>query len=102
MTKSQLKQLIRETINDYESTQPQKVVGKYIYFVDSKELYSLKPYKLVANRCDISVANNWTKATVMQGEDVRDMGIDSVTDISAWYIVNNAPSDHAYTAYIGK
>jgi len=100
MTKSQLKQLIRETIN--EATQPQKVVGKYIYFVDSKELYSMNPYKLVANRCDISVANNWTKATVMQGEDVRDMGIDSVTDISAWYIVNNAPSDHAYTAYIGK
>jgi hypothetical protein len=100
MTKSQLKQLIRETIN--EATQPQKVVGKYIYFVDSKELYSMNPYKLVANRCDISVANNWTKATVMQGEDVRDMGIDSVTDISAWYIVNNATSDHAYTAYIGK
>ena len=100
MTKSELKQLIRETIN--EATQPQKVVGKYIYFVDSKELYSMNPYKLVANRCDISVANNWTKATVMQGEDVRDMGIDSVTDISAWYIVNNAPSDHAYTAYIGK
>jgi len=100
MKKSQLKQLIRETIN--EATQPQKVVGKYIYFVDSKELYSMNPYELVANRCDISVANNWTKATVMQGEDVRDMGIDSVTDISAWYIVNNAPSDHAYTAYIGK
>ena len=100
MKKSELKQLIRETIN--EATQPQKVVGKYIYFVDSKELYSMNPYKLVANRCDISVANNWTKATLMQGEDVRDMGIDSVTDISAWYIVNNAPSDHAYTAYIGK
>jgi len=100
MKKLELKQLIRETIN--EATQPQKVVGKYIYFVDSKELYSMNPYKLVANRCDISVANNWTKATVMQGEDVRDMGIDSVTDISAWYIVNNAPSDHAYTAYIGK
>lgn len=102
MTKSELKQLIRETINDYESTQPQKVVGKYIYFVDSKELYSLKPYKLVANRCDISVANNWKKATVMQGEDVRDtMGI-KVSDTSAWYIVYTAPSDHAYTAYIGK
>ena len=101
MKKSELKQLIRETINDYESTQPQKVVGKYIYFVDSKELYSLKPYKLVANRCDISVANNWTKATVMQGEDVRDMGTE-VSDTAAWYIVNNAPSDHAYIAYIGK
>lgn len=100
MNKSQLKQLIRETIN--EAIQPQKVVGTHIYFVDSKELYSINPYKLVANRCDISVANNWAKATVMQGEDVRDMGIDSVTDISAWYIVNNAPSDHAYTAYIGK
>jgi hypothetical protein len=100
MKKSQLKQLIRETIN--EATQPQKVVGKYIYFVDSKELYSLKPYKLVANRCDISVANNWTKATLMQGEDVRDMGIDSVTDISAWYIVNNAPSDHTFVGYIVK
>ena len=101
MKKSELKQLIRETIN--EATQPQKVVGKYIYFPDSKELYSLKPYKLVKDGgCDISLSNNWKKATVMQGEDVRDMGIDSVTDISAWYIVNNAPSDHAYTAYIGK
>ena len=100
MTKSELKQLIRETIN--EATQPQKVVGKYIYFVDSKELYSMNPYKLVANRCDISVANNWTKATLMQGQDVRDMGIDSVTDISAWYIVNNAPADHTFIGYIGK
>jgi len=102
MTKYQLKQLIRETINDYESTQPQKVVGKYIYFVDSKELYSLKPYKLVKDGgCDISMANNWTKATLMQGEDVREMGI-KVSDTSAWYIVNNAPSDHAFVGYIGK
>ena len=101
MKKSELKQLIRETIN--EATQPQKVVGKYTYFPDSKELYSLKPYKLVKDGgCDISLSNNWTKATLMQGQDVRDMGIDSVTDISAWYIVNNATSDHAYTAYIGK
>jgi len=99
--KSELKQLIRETIN--EATQPQKVVGKYIYFPDSKELYSLKPYKLVKDGgCDISLSNNWTKATLMQGQDVRDMGIDSVTDISAWYIVNNAPSDHTFVGYIGK
>ena len=48
MTKYQLKQLIRETIN--EVTQPKKVVGTHIYFVDSKELYSMNPYKLVANR----------------------------------------------------
>jgi hypothetical protein len=38
----------------------------------------------------------------MQGQDVRDMGIDSVTDISAWYIVNNAPADHTFVGYIGK
>lgn len=102
MTKSELKQLIRETINDYESTQPQKVVGKYIYFVDSKELYSLKPYKLLTKKgCDITLANSWKRATIMQGEDVREMGI-KVSDTSAWYIVHTAPSDHAFVGYIGN
>lgn len=100
MTKSELKQLIRETIN--EAASPTKVVGKYIYFVDGEELYSLNPYKLVGNRCDITVANNWSKVNVMQGEDVRDILGHQVPDISAWYVVNSGPQDHTFAAYIGK
>lgn len=101
MTRNELKQLIKETIN--EAIEPTKVVGKYIYFIDSKELYSLNPYTLLPKRgCDITLANSWTRATIMQGEDVRDILGKQISDISSWYIVNNAPPDHTFTAYIGK
>lgn len=100
MKKSELKALIKEVIT--EVTQPIKVVGKYIYFSDDKELYSLNPYKFLGNQCDITLADSWTKSILMQGEDVKDILKQKVDDLSAWYVVNNAPSDHTFAAYIGK
>lgn len=50
----------------------------------------------------MAMANNWTKETVMQGEDVREVLGVEVKDTSSWYIVNNAPSDHTFVAYIGS
>lgn len=105
MNKLELKQLVREAVMEALSN-PKPVVGRYIYFTDSKELYSLKPYKLIGKQCDISLANSWKKTTVMQGEDVRDIiggeiGM-KVKDTAAWYEVNNsAPKDHTFTVYIG-
>jgi hypothetical protein len=49
----------------------------------------------------MTMASNWKKATVMQGEDVRDMYGD-VDDIRSWYEVQGAPGDHTFEVYIGS
>ena len=49
----------------------------------------------------MAMSDNWTKENVMQGEDVRNMVGTEVKDISKWYIVNGAPGDHTFVAYIG-
>lgn len=88
-----------EAIN---SNTPTPVKGRYIYFVDNDELYQLKPYKQIQPTGMImAMSNNWTKETVMQGEDLRDMVGTEVKDPSNWYIVKGAPGDHTFVAYIG-
>jgi len=49
----------------------------------------------------MAMSNNWTKETVMQGEDLRNMVGTEVKDPSNWYIVKGAPGDHTFVAYIG-
>ena len=97
------KQVGKQVIAEEQAPLLQPVKGRYIYFVDGNELYQLKPYKQIEPEGMImAMANNWTKETVMQGEDVKEiLGIE-VKDTSGWYIVNNAPSDHTFVAYIGK
>ena len=100
MKKSELKSLIREVISEV-STKLKLVNGKYIYFVDDKELYKLTPYELVGNQCNITLAKTWKRANVMQGEDVTNILNIEVADTSAWYEVSSAPGDHVFLAYIG-
>lgn len=83
-----------------------RVQGKYIYFVDSQELFQLNPYKLIQTDSMImSLANNWKKTTVIQGEDARDvLGIELKNEeLRNWYEVDKgvAPSDHTFEVYIG-
>jgi hypothetical protein len=81
---------------------PVKVTGKYIYFIKDDELYQLNPYKMIQPQGMImTMASNWKKATVMQGEDVRDM-YGEVDDIRSWYEVQGAPGDHTFEVYIGS
>jgi hypothetical protein len=88
-----------EAIN---SNTPTPVKGRYIYFVENDELYQLKPYKQIQpTGMMMAMSDNWTKANVMQGEDVKNMIGKEVSDISKWYIVNGAPGDHTFVAYIG-
>ena len=96
------KQVGKQVIAEEQAPLLQPVKGRYIYFVDGNELFQLKPYKQIEPEGMImAMANNWTKETVMQGEDVKEiLGIE-VKDTSSWYIVNNAPSDHTFVAYIG-
>ena len=91
-----------QVITEAEALPLQPVKGRYIYFVDTNELYQTKPYKqLQPEGMIMNMSNNWTKATIIQGEDARDVLGMEVKDISSWYIVNNAPSDHTFAAYIG-
>ena len=91
-----------EDAETVEGTTPTPVKGRYIYFVDDDELYQLKPYKQIQpTGMMMAMSNNWTKETVMQGEDVRNIVGMEVKDPSSWYIVKGAPSDHAFVAYIG-
>jgi hypothetical protein len=91
----------------YTPSNLQKVEGKYIYFIQDDELFQLNPYKqIVSPGVKIMfLAPNWKKATVMQGEDVRDvLGVQlSPEDLRNWYIIdkNAAPSDHTFEVYIG-
>jgi len=97
------KQVGKQVTAEKQAPPIQPVKGRYIYFVDGNELYQLKPYKQIQPEGMImAMANNWTKATVMQGEDVREVLGIKVKDTSGWYIVNNAPSDHTFVAYIGR
>ena len=96
------KQVGKQVIAEEQAPLLQPVKGRYIYFVDGNELYQLKPYKQIQPEGMImAMANNWTKETVMQGEDVKEVLGVEVKDTSSWYIVNNAPSDHTFAAYIG-
>ena len=86
------------------STWYQPVVGKYIYFIQDDELFQLKPYKQIVSPGVkiLFLAPNWKKATVMQGEDVRDILGQEVYDPSQWFIVDDsAPKDHTFEVYIG-
>lgn len=91
----------------YTPSNLQKVEGKYIYFIQDEELFQLNPYKQILSPGVkiMSMARNWKKATVMQGEDVRDvLGVQlSPEDLRNWYIIdkNAAPSDHTFDVYIG-
>ena len=97
------KQVGKQVTAEKQSPLLQPVKGRYIYFVDGNELYQLKPYKQIQPEGMImAMANSWTKATVMQGEDIREVLGIKVKDTSGWYIVNNAPSDHTFVAYIGR
>ena len=98
-----LKSRNNQVITEVETLPLQPVKGRYIYFVDGDELYQMKPYKQIQPEGMImTMANNWTKETVMQGEDVRDVLGMEVKDTSSWYIVNDAPGDHTLIAYIGN
>lgn len=102
MKKYTLKQIIREVITEVAA--PKKLEAKLIYFVEDDELYRVKPYKLLgtgAKMSYMSMAKNWRRTTLMQGEDVRDIIGGNVTDIAAWYEVEAAPSDHTFEAYVG-
>ena len=97
------KQVGKQVIAEVEAPLLQPVKGRYIYFVDGNELFQLKPYKQIEPEGMImAMANKWTKETVMQGEDVKEILGMEVKDTSDWYIVNNAPSDHTFVAYIGS
>ena len=100
--RNQFKVLTEKYEEAINNTSPTPVKGRYIYFLDGDELYQLKPYKQIQpNGMIMSMASNWSRATVMQGEDVRDvLGIE-VDDTSKWYVVNGAPNDHTFIAYIG-
>ena len=81
---------------------PSLAKGRYIYFVDINELYQLNPFKQIQPKGMImTMANNWTKVMVMQGEEVRDLLGMEVDDTSKWYVVNSAPGGRAFVAYIG-
>ena len=91
-----------QVITEAEALPLQPVKGRYIYFVDEDELYQLNPYKQIQpTGMMMAMSDNWTKENVMQGEDVRNMVGTEVKDISKWYIVNGAPGDHTFVAYIG-
>ena len=87
------------------STWYQPVVGKYIYFIQDDELFQLNPYKQVLSPGVkiMSLARNWKKATVMQGEDVINILGQKIYDPSQWFIVkdDSAPKDHTFEVYIG-
>ena len=84
------------------NTIPIPVKGRYIYFVNDRKLYQLSPYKQIQPTGMImTMAKNWTRATVMQGEDVRDMLGKEVNDMAAWYVVDGAPEERTFVAYIG-
>lgn len=91
----------------YNPSNLQPVEGRYIYFIQDEELFQLNPYKqIVSPQVKImSMASNWKKATVMQGEDMRDvLGVSlSPEDLRNWYIVDkgSVPSDHTFEVYIG-
>ena len=91
----------------YNQSNLQPVEGKYIYFIQDDELFQLNPYKqIVSPQVKImSMASNWKRATVMQGEDMRDvLGVSlSPEDLRNWYIVDkgSVPSDHTFEVYIG-
>lgn len=89
----------------YEQVSPiTPVKGRYIYFVVDNELYQLNPYKQIEpNGMIMSMANNWKRARIMQGEDVRNILGQEVKDLRVWYEVDDsAPSDHVFDVYIGS
>ena len=92
----------------YNPSNLQPVEGKYIYFIQDQELYQLDPYRQIDSdsfQSILPMASNWKKATVMQGEDMRDvLGVSlSPEDLRNWYIVDkgSVPSDHTFEVYIG-
>ena len=87
----------------YEQIQAIPVKGKYIYFVDGNELYQINPYKEIQPEGMImTMGNNWRKALVMHGEDIRDVLGQQVGNVNSWYEVGNqVPMDHAFVVYIG-
>jgi len=80
------------------------VKGKYLYFTDGNELYQLNPYKLMNTDTEIlTLARRWERATVIQGEDLRDMGGGEKVDPAQWYVApSSAPSDHTSEVYVGS
>lgn len=84
------------------------VQSKYIYFVDSGEVYQTNPYKLITN--DITkidsakiFPDNVKQVRVALGEDLNDLGIIKLApeDFKTWYIVDNSvPQDHSHEAVI--
>ena len=104
MNKKQLKQLIKETIQEVSSNNfvnVNKSNSLLIYFIDDRELYLLNPHKLICQNCNIENVGGWIKANVISGEDLRDFtGVKiDIDDSQDWYIVpkgSNIPLDHVF------
>ena len=73
----------------------------FIYFIASKELYSLHPYQLVATGKNINFPN-LNPVNLINGEDLRDLGKNIPGDnIQDWFIADKSiPADQIEQAYI--
>lgn len=74
---------------------------RYMYFVDSGELYSLRPYKFVG-KGKINNLEGWQRVKVIHSEDYADL-TNTEVKMDDWFIVNNdgkLPADHLFDVYI--
>jgi hypothetical protein len=92
-----------ETLEEAANIKP--VQGKYIFFIQDRELYQLDPYKLLAKTdfdrisssklmSHMKLGSEWKAVSVAWGTDLLEIGaLESPKDISdaeQWYVVNSS------------
>jgi len=92
-----------ETLEEAAKITPVK--GKYIFFIQDRELYQLDPYKMLAKTDSdriahdklmsyVKLGSDWKAVSVAWGTDLLEIGaLESPKDISdaeQWYVVNSS------------
>jgi len=94
---------IEEDVSLDEAANITPVKGKYIFFIEDRELYQLSPYKLLATlqvgrtleplMSLVNSGSDWKAVSVARGEDLVEIGAlkspQDSDEVAQWYVVNS-------------